>query len=157
MILSFAHQGALPVEFATLLVPDARANSGTGRLQRLADDPRINPYRYVREKQEHYFFFAERQEEWLLGKWRSDARFLYWSVDKEHDVRLLIICGGTYAEFGGVRVLESEQIVDYAEVTSAGSDTELRSSRPDMIKLSASLDRGEMELASSGRTQGSDV
>jgi len=157
MILSFAHQGALPVEFATLLVPDARANSGTGRLQRLADDPRVNPYRYVREKQEHYFFFAERQEEWLLGKWRSDARLLYWSVDKEHDVRLLVICGGTYAEFGGVRVLESEQIVDYAEVTSAGSDTELRSSRPDMIKLSASLDRVEMELASSGRTQGSDV
>jgi hypothetical protein len=78
-------------------------------------------------------------------------------VDKEHDVRLLVICGGTYAEFGGVRVLESEQIVDYAEVTSAGSDTELRSSRPEMIKLSASLDRVEMELASSGRTQGLDV
>jgi len=156
-ILSFAYQGALPMEFATLLVPDARAKSGVGRLAQLLSKSSAHAYHYLRERQEHYFFWADRQEEWSLGKWRSDARFLYWSLDKAFDTRLLVICGGTYAEFGGLRLLASDQIVDYAELISSGNGTELRSSRPEAITVSASLDRVEMELASSGAKPGSDV
>ena len=157
MILSFARRGSLPMEFATLLVPDARLKSGTGRLERLPDSPGVHGYRYIREKQEHYFFLADPQTDWLLGKWRSDANLLYWSLDKELDTRLLVICGGTYAELGGVQVLASKDIVDYAEVIGSGSGTQLRSSSTEAVTISGSLDRVEMELANSGVKPGSDV
>jgi hypothetical protein len=157
MILSFARQGSLPMEFVTMLVPDVRLNLGTGRLERLADSPGVRGYRYIREKQEHHFFFADRQTDWLFGKWRSDANFLYWSLGTKLDKRLLVICGGTYAEFGGVQVLTSKQVVDYAEVIGSESGTELRSSQPDAVTVSGSLDWVEMELASSAMRQESDV
>jgi hypothetical protein len=122
----------------------------------LVDVPNVHGYRYLRERQEHCFFFADRQTDWVSGKWRSDAQFLYWSWDKEQDVRLLVICGGTHAELGGVRVLTSDQTIDYAEMISSAGGTELRSSRPETVIVSGSLDRIEMELASSGVQQGSD-
>jgi heparinase II/III-like protein len=157
MILSFARQGTLPMEFATLLVPNVRAKAGPGRLERLAENGAVQGYRYIREKQEHYFFFADRPMEALLGKWKSDARVLYWSVDRDLDERLLVICGGTFAEVGGIRVLAGKRIVDYAELISSGRGTELRSSDPEAITIAASLDRVEMELTGSAVQQGSDV
>jgi hypothetical protein len=157
MILSFACQGALPLDFATMLVPNARAKTGTGHLERLAETSAVQGYRYTKEKQEHNFFFADRPADWSLRKWRTDARVLYWSADKGLDERLLVICGGTFAEFGGIRVLASQRVVDYAELFSSGSGTELRSSDPEAITVSASLDRVEMELTGSAVKQGSDV
>lgn len=149
MVLSFAHAGALPLEFVTILVPDASLRSGLGRLERMPDQAGVRGYRYTREKQEHRFFFADVGT-WSLDNWTSDARFLYWSCDREHDVKLLVICGGTYAEVNGVRVLAGEQAVDYAEVTSSEGHTELKSSSPEQVSVPGSLDRIEIELALSG-------
>lgn len=157
IVLSFARKGPLPMEFATLLVPDARVSAGIGRLERLADVPNVHGYRYIQGRQEHCFFFADRQTDWILGMWRSDARFLYWSWDRERDVRLLVICGGTHAELGGVRVLTCDQTIDYAEMISSAGGAELRSSQPETVIVSGSLDRIEMELANSGVQQGSDA
>lgn len=157
MILSFAKQGTLPMEFATLLVPNVRAKTGAGRLERFAESGGVQGYRYIREKQEHYFFFADRATDWSLGKWKSDARVLYWSVDKDLDERLLVICGGTFAELGSIRVLAGERIVDYAEMSTSGSGTELRSSDLEALTVSASLDRAEVELTGSALKQESDV
>jgi len=157
MILSFAKQATLPMEFATLLVPNVRAKTGAGRLERFAESGGVQGYRYIREKQEHYFFFADRATDWSLGKWKSDARVLYWSVDKDLDERLLVICGGTFAELGSIRVLAGERIVDYAELSSSGSGTELRSSDLEALTVSASLDRVEVELTGSALKQESDV
>ena len=51
MVLSFAHTGALPLEFVTLLLPDASLRSGLGRLERMPDQAGVRGYRYEREKQ----------------------------------------------------------------------------------------------------------
>jgi hypothetical protein len=154
MVLSFAHTGSLPLEFVTILLPDANLRSGLGRLERMPDKVGVRGYRYVREKQEDCFFFADGGAVWSLGNWTSDARFLYWSCDRGRDVRLLVICDGTYAEVNGVRLLAGEQAVDYAEVISADGRTELKSSNPERVSVAGSLDRIEMELAMSEVKQG---
>jgi heparinase II/III-like protein len=154
MVLSFARTGVLPLEFVTILLPDANLRSGLGRLERMPDQAFVRGYRYAREKQEDCFFFADERAVWSLGNWTSDARFLYWSCDRERDVKMLVICDGTYAEVNGVRLLASEQAVDYAELISADGRTELRSSNPERVSVAASLDRIETELAMSGGKQG---
>ena len=65
-------------------------------------------------------------------------------------MKLLVICEGTYAEVNGVKVLESEQAVDYAEVTSSDGHIDVKSSNPERVSVPGSLDRIEMELAMSG-------
>jgi hypothetical protein len=133
----------------TLLLPDASLRSGLGRLERMQDHPGVRGYRYTRGKQEHRFFFAETGT-WSLDNWTSDARLLYWSCDRERDVKMLVICEGTYAEVNGARVLVSDQPVDYAEVVSSDGRTELKSSNPERVSVPGSLDRIEMELMMSG-------
>jgi Heparinase II/III-like protein len=150
MVLSFARTGTLPLEFATILLPDVDLRSGLGRLERMPHQVGVCAYRYVRERQEDCFFFADTRLSWSLGNWTSDARFLYWSSDRERDVKLLVICDGSYAEVNGVRMLAGEQAVDYAEVIGADGRTEVKSSNPERISVPGSLDRIEMELSMSG-------
>jgi hypothetical protein len=146
-VLTFGSTTGLPAEFVTLLVPDASLHAGIGRLERVASGAAVHGYRYTREGQEHQFFFANAEGAWRLGNWTSDARFLYWSWDRGRDLRVLVLCGGAYAEIGGSRVVTSETAVDYAEVVSAAGKTELFSSAPEQVTLRESLDRVEMEFA----------
>src|SRR6266478_2984009 len=156
-VLTFGFEGALPAEFATLLLPDASLADGMGRLQRVASDASVCAYRYVRAGQEHHFFFPNGDRTWTHGNWASDARFLYWTWDRERGLRLLVMCGGSYVETGGVRVLTSERILDYAEVVSLASGTEVFSSDPDQVVLEGSLDRVELELAAPANDPGTSV
>jgi hypothetical protein len=128
-----------------------------GRLKRMPEHAGVHEYRYLRDQQEHYFFFADARATWSQGNWTSDARFLYWSCDRERDVRLLVICEGTYAEVNGARVLASEQVVDYAEVISLDGKTEMHSSNAEHVSVPGSLDRVEMELATAGVKHGPSV
>jgi hypothetical protein len=154
MVLTFGSETQLPAEFVSLLLPDASLQAGMGRLERIAGDGQARGYRYVREGQEHHFFFANRPGAWTVGNWTSDVRFLYWASDRERDLRLLVMCGGTFVETGGLRVLTSERGVDYAEVVNTDGGTEVFSSDPDHLVLQGSLDRVEMELAVPGTDQG---
>jgi Heparinase II/III-like protein/Heparinase II/III N-terminus len=81
-LLTFGWTGNLPAGFVTLLLPDASLHTGMGRLERMVSAPEVRGYRYVREKEEHCFLFAEAEGAWALGNWASDARFLYWSWDR---------------------------------------------------------------------------
>jgi len=146
-VLTFGTEAELPVEFLTLLLPHANLQAGIGRLERLSSVPPVQVYRYIREGQEHRFFFANGDGSWNFGTWSSDAGFLYWAWDREPEQRVLIACGGTYVEIRGVRVLTSERAVDYAEVVSSAGKTELFTSAPERVVLQGSLDRVEMELA----------
>jgi Heparinase II/III-like protein/Heparinase II/III N-terminus len=157
MVLTFAHTGTLPEEFVTILLPDASLRPGLGRFERMPQHAGVHEYRYLRDQQEHYFFFADARAAWSQGNWTSDARFLYWSCDRERDVRLLVICEGTYAEVNGARVLASEQVVDYAEVISFDGKTEMHSSNAEHVSVPGSLDRVEMELATAGVKHGPSV
>jgi hypothetical protein len=137
----------LPVDFVTLLLPNASLHAGTERLERLASDSGVHGYRFTRSGEEHYFFFASAEKAWTLGAWASDAQFAYWSLNRERDERALVLCNGTYAEVGGMRVLASVGSVDYAEVLGSSGKTELFSSDPDRVQLQGSLDRVEAELS----------
>jgi hypothetical protein len=149
-VLSFGRETELPAEFVTLLLPGASLQAGIGRLERLLSDASALGYRYIREGQEHQFLFAKGEGSWTSGSWRSDARFLYWSWDRKHEQRVLIICGGAYVEIAGLRVLTSEHTVDYAEVVSSAGKSELFSSNPERVVLQVSLDRVELELVVPG-------
>jgi hypothetical protein len=149
-VLTFGSVTGLPAEFVTLLQTDASLHAGLGRLERRPGTASVHSYRYTREGQEHQFFFANAEGAWSFGNWTSDARFLYWSWDRGRDLRLLVICGGSYAEIGGARVLMSETPVDYAEVVSVADKTELFSSDPERVVLQESMDRIDSEFAAMG-------
>ena len=144
MVLLFSTNANLPAEFITVLQPDA--NVGLGRLENVANADGVHSIRYSREAQEHQFFFANKTP-WSLGSWSSDARFLYWAWDRARDTRMLVICGGSYAEGAGIRPIKSETAVDYAEIVNASGKTDLFSSDADRVVLDGSLERLEMELA----------
>ncbi len=147
MVVTFGTTGALPVEFVTLLLPNVSVPSEMGRLERLESDASVRGYRYTRAGEEHYFFFAEVAKAWSHGAWSSDAQFLYWNVDRGREQRLLVLCGGSYAEVAGLRVLASPDSVEYAEIMGVGGKTELFCSDPERVQLEASLDRVEAELS----------
>jgi Heparinase II/III-like protein/Heparinase II/III N-terminus len=149
-VLTFGSVTDLPAEFVTLLLTDASLHAGLGRLERRPGSAAVHSYRYSRERQEHQFFFADNAGSWSFGNWTSDARFLYWSWDRGRDLRLLVVCGGSYAEIGGARVLMTETPVDYAEVVNVAGKTELFSSHPGRVVLQESLDRIEMEFVAMG-------
>jgi hypothetical protein len=116
-----------------------------GRLERLASEPAVRAYRYTKTGQEHHFLFATAERAWTFGAWTSDAQVLYWSVNREPEQRVLILCHGTYAEVAGVRVLASDVRVGYAEVVGSPTKTELFSSDPGRVQLQGSLERMETE------------
>jgi hypothetical protein len=153
-VLTFGLQGELPAELATVLLPEASLHRGLGRLERMGSDPSLVGYRYAREGQAHHFLFANRQGPWTFENWASDARFLYWAWDRERDLRLLVMCGGSYAEAGGASVFMSRRAVDYAEVVSSASATEVFTSDPDDFVLQGSLDRIDLDLAMPGAEKG---
>ncbi len=116
-------------------------------MERLESDAAVRGYRYTRAGEEHYFFFAEVAKAWSHGAWSSDAQFLYWNVDRGREQRLLVLCGGSYAEVAGLRVLASPDSVEYAEIMGVAGKTELFCSDPERMQLEASLDRVEAELS----------
>jgi hypothetical protein len=145
-VITFGKVATLPAEFVTLLLPNASLHDGMGKLERLASDPAVRGYRYTRAGQEHSFLFSNSERAWTFGAWTSDAQFLYWSVNREREQRVLILCNGAYAELAGVRVLTSETRLDYAEVVGSPTKTELFSSDPDRVHLQGSLDAVGAEL-----------
>ena len=149
-VLTFGSTTTLPAEFVTLLVTDVALPVSVGRLQELPRENSVRAYRYLREGQEHHFFFADNEGSWRLANWSSDASFLYWAWDRRQDARMLVICDGTYCETGGLRVISSAGRVEYAEITSLGGKQELSAPDTENIRLEASLDRVEIELAVTG-------
>jgi len=148
-VLTFEKEAELPMEFVTLLVPDASLQTGIGRLERLSSDASLRVYRYIREGQEHQFFFANGERPWNFGNWGSDAAFLCYSRERQSEQRLLIAAGVSYVEVAGLRILTGERIVDYAEIMSSGK-TKLFSSNPEGIALQGALDHVDLEMAVPG-------
>ena len=146
-VLTFGRESDLPLEFVTLLLPNANLQAGVGRLERLLNDASVRAYRYIREGQEHQFFFANSAGAWNFGNWGSDAAFLYWAWEREAEQRLLIACGGSFVDFAGLRVLSSERVVDHAEVVSSAGRDALFCSDPEHVVLQGSLDGMGLETA----------
>ncbi|MGA2645217.1 MAG: alginate lyase family protein [Candidatus Sulfotelmatobacter sp.] len=146
-VVNFGAKIELPADFATLLIAAPNSDAHLGKLEKLkqSNNGTVCGYRYSDPQQEHTFFFADQPGPWLLGAWASDASFLCWSVDHKRDERGLVLCGGSYADAAGLRVLTCGKRVSYAEVLSFAMKVELSSSDPGQVMLQVALDRVRVE------------
>lgn len=146
-VVTFGASVELPADFATLLLAGGTLHEDLGHLVRWNGVPASGPcigvcaYRYSEPHQEHAFFFAEKPGPWSLGKWASDADFLYLSFDREKEEYTLILCNGSYANAAALPLLTCGKRVSYAEVSSAAMNVEIFSSDPENIALQQPLDR----------------
>jgi hypothetical protein len=136
-VVSFGARLDLPADFVTLLITQRNSEAHLGRLLRVdqSDSETACGYQYTNRHQEHSFFFADQRRAWTLGAWASDASFLYWSYDRETEERTLILCGGSYADFEGRRLLTCNKRVSYVEAWGSGTKVELFSSDPEQVTL----------------------
>ena len=143
-VVNFGAQVELPADFVTLVMADEKSPADLGRLVRVNDfaSEAVCAYQYSGpQRQEHTFFFVGQPGPWALGKWASDADFLFWSFDREREQYSLVICNGSYADAGGRRVLTCGSRVSYAEVLSSAGKVDLFSSDPEHVVLQQPLDR----------------
>ena len=142
-VVNFGTTIELPADFVTLLITDRNSPADLGHLLRINkfNGEAVCGYRYSDGREEHNFFFASQPHPWVLGAWASDASFLYWWFDREREESALILCGGSYVEAGGRRVLTCGQRVSYAEVLNCAAKAELFSSDPEQVTLQMPLDQ----------------
>jgi len=145
MVVTFGKVAELPAEFVTLLLPNA--NERIGRLERMASNSRVRAYRYIREREEHWFFFGDQGKPWATGDWGSDAYFLYSAYNRDQEQRILILCGGSYADLRGRRVVTVDSLLDFIEVSETTGKTEFFSSNPERVHLETTLEPVEDRLA----------
>jgi hypothetical protein len=145
MVVTFGKVAELPAEFVTLLLPNARER--IGRLEKMGSNTRVCAYRYRRDTEEHWFFFAEPGKAWVTGDWGSDAYFLYSAYNRDQQHRSLIICGGSYADLRGRRVVTGDSLLDFIEVTETTGKTEFFSSDPQRVHIETTLEPVEEKLA----------
>ena len=145
MVVTFGKVAELPAEFVTLLLPIA--SERIGRLERMASNTRVCAYRYMRDKEEHWFFFGDPGKAWAIGDWGSDAYFLYSAYNRDQEQRSLIMCGGSYADLKGRRVVTGDSLLAFIEVTETTGKTELFSSDPQRVHIETTLEPVEEKLA----------
>jgi hypothetical protein len=146
-VLHFSTMAPLPSEFVTLLLPLSAGKWETGRLTRISGESEsVCGYRYRDAEGEHSLFFALRRGPWRFGNWGSDAEFLYWHVGR--DSRSLVLCGGTYLDVAGQRLV-SLQTTAHCEVVETDRSTKVLSpgSRSVEVHRSLSSIRAELEPA----------
>ena len=142
-VVNFGTKVELPADFATLLIANRNSPTHTPQLVRINqfDGEAVCGYRYSDAAEEHNFFFATQPRPWALGAWASDASFLYWWFDREREESALIVCGGSFADAGGRRVLTCDKRVSYAEIVGSAAKSEIFSSDPEQVTLQMQLDQ----------------
>jgi hypothetical protein len=142
-VINFEAKIELPADFVTLLIAEQNSRAHLPQLVRINKfkGEAVCGYRSSDAREEHNFFFATHPGSWTLGAWTSDASFLYWWFDREREESALILCGGSYADAGGRRVLTCGQRVRYAEVVSLAAKAEIFSSDPEQVTLQMPLDQ----------------
>lgn len=142
-LINFAGNVELPADFATVVVADVNRKVEIGRLLRLFDGTcnAVSGFSYSTPRQDHHLLFADGAKAWMFGIWASDAKFLYWSGDREREQYCLILCNGSYAEVGGRRVINCGREVTYAEILSCRGKVEIFSSGPANVVLEQPLEQ----------------
>lgn len=121
-VLQFQTQAPLPIEFATVLRPIVQGVEEPGRLEKMEGDSRsaaVHAYRYSGAQECHHMFFGEGNHPWSLQSWASDAHFLYCGITEGR--QLLVLCGGSYLEIDGRRVLSCKHPVARLEWMNDGA------------------------------------
>ena len=140
-VVTFASRQTLPAEFVTVLVAWEDAQANYGRVERMGDPKNdgISIHRYLDDRRETVLIFARANSPWSHGAWSSDADFLYATIDHASDTRHLILCGATYIDVGGNRVVSCAWRVSYAEVWDGTEAFEIGSSHPEAVRLERPL------------------
>jgi len=110
-VLRFSTRRRLPAEFATLLIPLSRTNALLGRLSSFESRHKgmfVRAYQYSVGSSTDYLFFADAAGSWQIGRWASDARFLFCSTSSRTDLCRFVICDGSYLEMDGRQILTSK-------------------------------------------------
>ena len=121
-VLQFHTQAPLPIEFATVLRPTMQGVEEPGRLEKMEGYSRstaVHAYRYSGAQERHHMFFGEGNHPWSLQSWASDAHFLYCGITegRQH----FVLCGGSYLEIDGRRVLSCKHPVARLEWMNDGA------------------------------------
>ena len=127
-MLHFRTESHLPAEFVTLLLPSEEGIAQPGVLRRIDDgieNPAVFGYRYSSPDECSYMFFAEGGQRWELGRWASDAFFVFCSMAPNNVPRHLVLCGGSYIEIDGQRVAGCERPVARSEWLNRGGEWQI--------------------------------
>jgi len=114
-VLHFAAKAQLPTEFATVMLPFARANSGEHELVKNVSGSVVE-YRYRTAGNEFSVYFGDGVS-WTFHGWKSDAEFL--CVGRIGGTPTLICCKATYVEWEGRRILTSSRPALRCEVVGS--------------------------------------
>jgi len=134
-VLRFSTEAKLPVEFVTLLLPEAKIDSGEQtfvRVESPAGDKSTCGYCFKTAGEEHSFVFGQGKP-WMLRKWKSDAEFLYCASGQDKGHRILACCNVSHVEAGGRTILSSKRPVLRCEIVSIGGTVRVVSSDPDVV------------------------
>ena len=72
---------------------------------------------------------------------------MYSAYNRDREQRSLIMCGGSYADLRGRRVVTGDSLLDFIEVTETAGKTELFSSNAQRVHIESTLDPMEGKLA----------
>jgi hypothetical protein len=153
--VQFTTETTLPAEFATLLKPTVmlpeKANA-QARLIKLLPPPGMSAYRFIDNREDHWFVFAQ-EKSWEFNGWKSDAEFLY-CCNNSGKLNLLMFSNGTYVEFRGNRLASSPNRVLRCEITYSQGKTQVVCSEDKIVvsqeELSESFETAETIPQESG-------
>ena len=124
----------LPAEFATLLAPigmSSEDSDAQARLMQVSSSPRMSVYRFIDNREEHCFIFAQ-DKSWTFHEWKSDAEFLY-CCSTNGKLNLLVFCNGTHVEFRGNRIVSSPKRALRCEIIYSHGKTQVVCSEDDIL------------------------
>jgi hypothetical protein len=115
-VLRFGVHAALPVEFATIVVPFVREHATSGWLWSFGlKNASVRAYRYSSAQVTSYLFFARQSTNWEVGEWASDAQLLCCSSAAGEKLTRIVISGGSYVKFREQQLLASPVRLDWTE------------------------------------------
>jgi hypothetical protein len=101
---------------------------------------KFSGYRYQVEKAQHLLFFGQ-ETIWGCEGWSTDSEFVYCNVDARSEIKLLILCKGTFLEIDGKKAVSSAKpFLRYEIMISSGRAVQTSSSGED-IELNEELVR----------------
>lgn len=133
-VISFGTCAILPAEISVVLDLLTNTTERTGSLAPLhgPESETARALQYRESGTLHLFFFGGSQPDWRLGTWKSDARFIYVSMDRGGQRYSLALCAGSYFEIAGERLISVRESVERYELIFTGGSRAVFTSDPDM-------------------------
>jgi hypothetical protein len=148
LVVTFAARRELPAEFVTIVAVGDR-ETNRGQLVKISDSVGNRPsaYRYIDDRRECIFVFANPDSAWQLGSWACDAAFLYASNDHQTNLQELVLSDATFLDADESRLLSCAKRLSHVEIRISKDGSAVFSSDPQLVSLEQSLDKLWAETA----------